>query len=73
MGFILWLIVLKCILNSFEQRGITVVSNTVVPPLIIPPFQQWKSGHLWGLAFLEGDNLVVFYYLKYGLVRGVAL
>jgi hypothetical protein len=34
------------------------------PPLIRPLLLQWKYGLIRGVASIEGDNLVVFYYLK---------
>jgi hypothetical protein len=49
------------------------------PSPMRPHFLQWKSGHIRGLASIEGDNFVVFYHPcaseifgLSGLIRGVA-
>jgi hypothetical protein len=34
------------------------IIDTVVSPLIRPHFQHWKSGLIWIVVSLEGDNLV---------------
>ena len=49
--------------NQARRVSSRVYMNSPLPPLIMPPFLLWKSGLIRGVSFLEGDNLVVFYYL----------
>ena len=47
-------------------------SCTLVPLLKRPSLLEWKSGLIRGVASLEKDHLVVFYYQKLWLIIGGA-
>ena len=65
-------ILLKVALNTIYQtkpssmhcRWIREINEQYTSPLIMPPILQWKMASIRGVASLEGNNLVVFYYLS---------
>jgi len=46
------------------KAGLTVYIVKYSPPLIRTLSLQWQDGLIRGVAFLEGNNLVVFYFLS---------